>query len=66
MAKDTYRVIQWATGTVGQAALKHFIENPVIDLVGVYVTNPAKVSKDAGELSGCRPPECSPPTMPKR
>ena len=55
MAKDTYRVIQWATGTVGQAALKHFIENPVIDLVGVYVTNPAKVSKDAGELVGLPP-----------
>jgi 2,4-diaminopentanoate dehydrogenase len=52
MTDKTYRVIQWATGTVGQAALKHFIENPVIDLAGVYVTNPDKVGKDAGELVG--------------
>ena len=35
MSKKTYRVIQWATGVVGQTALKHFIENPVIELVGV-------------------------------
>ena len=52
MSEKSYRVIQWATGVVGQAALKHFIENPVIDLVGVYVTNPDKVGKAAGELVG--------------
>ena len=52
MTQQTYRVIQWATGVVGSAALKHFIENPMIDLVGVYVTNPEKVGKDAGELVG--------------
>lgn len=52
MSKASYRVIQWATGTVGTAALKYFIGNPVIELVGVYVTNPAKVGKDAGELVG--------------
>src|SRR6476646_7831025 len=52
MSEKTYRVIQWATGTVGKVALKHFIENPVIDLVGVYVTNPEKVGKDAGDLVG--------------
>ena len=52
MAEKTYRVIQWATGTVGKAALQHFIENPVIDLVGVYVTNPEKVGTDAGSLVG--------------
>ena len=52
MPQKTYRVIQWATGTVGSAALKYFIENPVIDLVGVLVTNPEKVGKDAGDLVG--------------
>ena len=55
MSQDTYRVIQWATGTVGKAALQHFIENPVIELVGVLVTNPEKVGKDAGELVGLPP-----------
>jgi 2,4-diaminopentanoate dehydrogenase len=52
MADKTYRVIQWATGVVGSAALRHFIENPVTELVGVYVTNPEKVGKDAGDLVG--------------
>jgi hypothetical protein len=52
MARKTYRVIQWATGVVGSAALKYFIENPVIELAGVYVTNPDKVGKDAGDLVG--------------
>jgi hypothetical protein len=50
MPQKKYRVIQWATGTVGKVALRHFIENPVIELVGVYVTNPEKAGKDAGEL----------------
>lgn len=52
MSEKKYRVIQWATGTVGTAALKYFIENPFIDLVGVFVTNPDKVGKDAGDLVG--------------
>jgi hypothetical protein len=55
MSEKTYRVIQWATGTVGKVALKHFIENPVFDLVGVFVTHPDKVGKDAGELVGLAP-----------
>jgi len=52
MSEKKYRVVQWATGTVGSTALKYFIENPVIDLVGVLVTNPEKVGKDAGDLVG--------------
>lgn len=52
MAKRTYRVIQWATGTVGTVALRSFIENPVYELAGVLVTNPDKVGRDAGELAG--------------
>lgn len=52
MTQKTYKVIQWATGTVGKAALKYFIENPVTELVGVLVTNPDKVGKDAGDIVG--------------
>jgi hypothetical protein len=55
MSQKKYRVIQWSTGTVGKVALKHFIENPAIELVGVFVTNPEKVGKDAGELVGLPP-----------
>lgn len=54
-ATKTYRVIQWATGVVGQAALRHFIENPVFEVVGVRVFNPEKVGVDAGELVGLPP-----------
>lgn len=52
MSEKKYRVIQWATGVVGKAALKHFIQNPVIDLVGVLVFNPDKVGQDAGDIVG--------------
>jgi hypothetical protein len=52
MPEKTYRVIQWATGTVGMAALRHFIRNPLIDLAGVLVFGPDKVGKDAGEVAG--------------
>ncbi len=52
MTTKNYRVIQWATGTVGKAALRHFIQNPELELVGVYVTNPEKVGKDAGDIAG--------------
>jgi 2,4-diaminopentanoate dehydrogenase len=55
VAEKTYRVIQWATGVVGRAALKHFIENPAIELAGVCVTSPEKVGKDAGALVGLPP-----------
>ena len=55
MSGKTYRVIQWATGTVGQVSLRHFIENPAFELAGVLVTNPQKVGKDAGELVGLAP-----------
>lgn len=47
-----YRIVQWATGNVGSRALRHVIEHPDMDLVGVWVSNPAKVGKDAGELAG--------------
>lgn len=55
MSQKTYRVIQWATGTVGKTTLRHFIENPVIELIGLAVTNPEKVGKDAGDIVGLPP-----------
>ncbi len=55
MRKPSYRVIQWATGAVGQSAIRQFASSPVFDLVGVLVTNSAKVGKDAGEIAGIAP-----------
>jgi 2,4-diaminopentanoate dehydrogenase len=52
MSQKNYKVIQWATGEVGKVALRHFVDNPAFDLVGVFVTNPQKIGKDAGEIAG--------------
>lgn len=50
-----YRVVQWATGNVGSRALRHVIAHPDMELVGVWVSNPAKVGMDAGDLAGTAP-----------
>jgi len=47
-----YRVVQWSTGNVGRHALAGIAARPDLELVGVWVSNPAKVGKDAGELAG--------------
>jgi len=47
-----YKVIQWATGPVGRAALHHIIGNPDLELVGVWVHSDSKVGVDAGDLVG--------------
>ncbi len=52
---DTARVIQWATGPVGSAQLREIIDNPGLELAGVFAYNPTKVGVDAGTLVG-RPP----------
>lgn len=49
------RVIQWATGAVGSTTLKAIIEDPELELVGVWVHTPEKVGRDAGELVGLPP-----------
>ena len=50
-----YRVVQWATGMVGQNALRGILDHPELELVGVWVSDPAKHGRDAGDLCG-RPP----------
>jgi hypothetical protein len=51
----SYRVIQWATGSIGQISIQSFVRNPQFELVGCYVTSAAKVGRDAGELAGIDP-----------
>lgn len=51
----TIRVIQWATGPVGAAALQAIIDSPDLQLAGVYVFSPSKVGIDAGALVGRAP-----------
>jgi len=46
------RVVQWATGNVGRHTLAGIDAHPELELAGVFVSNPAKVGRDAGELAG--------------
>jgi 4-hydroxy-tetrahydrodipicolinate reductase len=46
------RVVEWSTGNAGRAAIAGIAARPELDLIGVYVSNPAKVGRDAGELAG--------------
>lgn len=52
MIDKTYRVVVWSTGNVGKNALIGVDNRPDLELVGVWVSNPAKVGLDAGELAG--------------
>src|SRR3954453_19009628 len=50
-----YRVIQWATGTVGIHAVPAIAAHPDLELVGLWVHSDAKAGRDAGELCGLPP-----------
>jgi len=51
----TYRVIQWATGGVGRAAIEAIARHPELELAGCWVHSPAKDGRDASELAGLPP-----------
>ena len=48
----TYRVFQWASGTVGRHAARVVLERPGLELVGLHVLSSAKLGQDAGALAG--------------
>ncbi len=64
------RVVVWGTGVVGSMVIAEIVKHPVFELVGVGVSNPAKVGKDAGEVCGLTlsmpPPASSAPTTSTR
>jgi hypothetical protein len=47
-----FRVIQWATGVVGSAAVRSIARHPKLELVGVKVYNDEKKGRDAGDIVG--------------
>lgn len=51
----SYRVIQWATGTVGIHAAPAIAAHPDLELVGVWVHSDNKAGRDAGEVCGGGP-----------
>jgi 4-hydroxy-tetrahydrodipicolinate reductase len=48
----SYRVVAWSTGNVGRHAIAGIDARPDLELVGLWVSNPDKVGRDAGELAG--------------
>ena len=51
----TYRVIQWATGGVGRAAIEGVLDHPELELAGAWVHSPDKDGVDLGTLVGRDP-----------
>ncbi|KUH92803.1 dihydrodipicolinate reductase [Mycobacterium sp. IS-3022] len=49
------RVVQWATGGVGVAAIKGVLEHPELELVGCWVHSSHKAGKDVGDIIGTEP-----------
>jgi hypothetical protein len=46
------RVIQWTTGKVGKLGLRGILDDPRLELVGVYAYSEEKAGADAGSLCG--------------
>jgi 2,4-diaminopentanoate dehydrogenase len=46
------RVIQWATGSVGKAAIDCIVHHPELELVGCWVHSKDKHGKDVGDIVG--------------
>ena len=51
----TYRVIQWATGRLGTAAVTGIVGHRDLELVGAWVHSQEKEGRDVGELCGLEP-----------
>lgn len=52
---DMYRVIQWATGGVGKAAIQGVLRHPELELVGCWVHSADKHGRDVGDVIGEAP-----------
>ena len=51
----TLRVVQWATGSVGRAAIESILAHPDLELVGCLVYSDDKAGRDVGEIIGTDP-----------
>ena len=48
----TYSIIQWGSGNVGVQAIAAIAQRPDLKLKGLFVYNPEKVGRDAGDIAG--------------
>ena len=46
------RIVVWGTGVVGKMVIAEIMPHPKFELVGVGVSNPDKVGRDAGDICG--------------
>jgi len=53
------RLIQWTTGKVGKLSLRAILDDPRLELAGVYAYSAEKAGEDAGKL--CGRPSCGVP-----
>ena len=44
------RVVQWATGNVGRAAIEGIVSHPELELVGAWVHSKEKAGRDVGDI----------------
>ncbi len=51
----SYRVVQWASGNVGRAAMEGVLDHPDLELAGCWVYSPDKEGADVGTLIGHAP-----------
>ncbi len=51
----TLRVIQWATGGVGRAAIEGIVAHPELELVGCWVHSKDKAGRDVGDICDLPP-----------
>lgn len=51
----TIRVVQWATGSVGKAAIEGILLHPELELVGCWVHSESKNGVDVGSVIGVDP-----------
>ena len=51
----SYRVVQWATGNVGRAAIEGILDHPDLELAGCWVHSADKEGADVGTLVGRAP-----------
>ena len=54
-SKPPLKVVQWATGGVGRAAIEGVLSHPDLELVGCWVHSADKHGKDVGEILGTGP-----------
>jgi 2,4-diaminopentanoate dehydrogenase len=47
----SYKVIQWATGSMGKTCLRAIIDHPDLELAGLFVYSDRKVGLDAGDIA---------------